>query len=200
MWLGAAAYASGDDSSQADAQAPRFQIDPVHTQVQFSVQHAGFSSSTGKALRPRGVVVFDAKNWASASVEVTLNAAEIEFDDVAWNRAMRGARYFNAAEYPQIHFRSTNVQKNTDNTGILHGELTLLGIAQPVTLRIVFNKRARHPYTLKDTIGFSASGTLSRAAFGMTATPKTVGDKVRVRIALEAQRLPAPSAPSAGRR
>ena len=74
------------------------------------------------------------------------------------------------------------------SAGGYSGDLTLLGVTKTVNLQFTFNKRARHPYTLKDTIGFSAVTQLQRAEFGMQATPNTIGDAVSVRIALEAVR------------
>jgi polyisoprenoid-binding protein YceI len=167
-----------------------FELDPVHTQIFFTVDHAGFSSSTGKLLRPTGELLFDAKDWSNSSVSVSMLAANVEFDDAAWNKAVQGKSYFDVVDFPQILFRSTQLRQKGANSGELSGELTLLGVTREVQLRFTFRKRARHPYTLKDTIGFDAEGTLSRADFGMTATPKTIGDRVLLRIALEAVRKP----------
>jgi polyisoprenoid-binding protein YceI len=165
-----------------------FDLDPVHTQIVFSVEHAGFSMSTGKLLRPTGMVLFDEKNWAASSVQVEMQAANVEFDDADWNKAVRGKSYFNAEEFPTLRFVSTACVKTSADAGFLTGELTLLGVSKTVQLNVTFNKRARHPYTLKDTLGFSATGSLKRSDFGMLATAKTVGDLVSLRISLEAIR------------
>lgn len=183
--------------SSAGAAGPvRFSLDPVHTQIVFSVEHAGFSMSTGKLLRPSGVLDFDEKNWATCAVQVEMTAANIEFDDAEWNKAVRGKSYFNSDAFPSIRFQSKTCTQTGPKTGVLSGELTLLGVTKPVDLAITFNKRARHPYTLKDTIGFNATAQLSRSEFGMNATPKTIGDAVTVRIALEAIRQTAIQKPA----
>lgn len=175
-------------SSAGIAGPTEFVLDPVHTQILFSVEHAGFSMSTGKLLRPTGTLLFDEKNWAASSVQVEMVAANVEFDDPQWNKAMRGKSYFNADVFPTIRFQSKACTQTGQKTGVLSGELTLLGVIKPVELQFTFNKRARHPYTLKDTVGFSATAQLQRAEFGMLATPKTIGDQVTVRISVEAIR------------
>jgi polyisoprenoid-binding protein YceI len=200
-------------STVALAAPVKFELDPVHTQIFFSVEHAGFSHSTGKLLNPTGSLTIDTDNWSASEVQVRMLASRINFDDPAWNKAMQGKSYFNAQLFPELTFRSTSLTlencamraatstdqlklptcapgaENTPIKGELVGDLTLLGITRSVTLQIQFNKRGRHPYTLKDTVGFDASGTLKRSDFGMSATPKTLGDVVTLRIAVEATRV-----------
>ncbi len=175
-------------SSTGVAGPVRFALDPVHTQIVFSIEHAGFSMSTGKLLHPTGTLLFDDKNWAASSVQVEMKASNVEFDDSDWNKAVRGKSYFNADVYPAITFISKTCTQTGPKTGVLSGELTLLGVSKTVDIAITFNKRARHPYTLKDTIGFSATAQLHRSEFGMVATPKTIGDEVNIRISFEAVR------------
>jgi polyisoprenoid-binding protein YceI len=187
-------------STPAFAAPVHFELDPVHTQIFFSVEHAGFSQSTGKLLNPTGSLMIDPDNWSASEVQVRMQANQINFDDPAWNKAMQGKTYFNAEVFPELVFRSTSLtmenckprvapEKSCTTEGVLVGDLTLLGITRSVTLQIQFNKRARHPYTLKDTIGFDATGALKRSDFGMSATPKTLGDLVTLRIAVEATRV-----------
>ncbi len=175
-------------SSAGVAGPVRFVVDPVHTQIVFSIEHAGFSMSTGKLLNPTGLLEFDEKNWAASSVQVEMAAAKVEFDDVDWNKAVRGKSYFNSDAFPTIRFQSKTCTQTGPKTGVVSGELTLLGVTKTVDLTITFNKRARHPYTLKDTIGFTATAQIHRSEFGMVATPKTIGDEVSVRISFEAVR------------
>lgn len=175
-------------SSAGVADPVQFVLDPIHTQIVFSVGHAGFSMSTGKLLRPTGTLVFDEKNWAASSVQVEMTAANVEFDDAEWNKAVRGKSYFDADTYPTIRFQSKACSQTGPKTGVLSGDLSLLGVTKTLNLEFTFNKRARHPYTLKDTIGFSATAQLQRADFGMRATPNTVGDAINVRISVEAVR------------
>jgi polyisoprenoid-binding protein YceI len=178
--------------SIAVAQPIQFEIDPIHTQIVFRVDHAGFSESFGLLLRPKGTVIFDADAWENSSVVVQMQSAQLQFHDEAWNKAVLGKNYANAAEFPSISFKSIKLNPLVAQKALLVGELTLLGKTRVVELDIEFKKRAKHPYTLKDTIGFHATTRFKRSDFGMTSTLKTVGDWIDVQISLEANR-PAPS-------
>jgi polyisoprenoid-binding protein YceI len=69
------------------------------------------------------------------------------------------------------------------------GTLTLRGVAREVVLDVAFNKLGRYPLPpFRRTVGFSATTTLSRAAFGADAWSSLVGDTVALRIEAEAHR------------
>lgn len=177
---------------QVQAAAVEFALDPIHSQVVFQISHAGFSDSTGLILRPEGTLLLDPSNCAGAKVDIRMQSSNVEFNDAAWNKAVRGKMYFNAAQFPEIRFTGTRCQMLDARHAVLEGELYLLGNRGTVELKVTINKRANHPYTLKDTIGFGATTVLRRSAFGMSATPKTVGDEVHIRIAVEAVRVKKP--------
>jgi polyisoprenoid-binding protein YceI len=179
-------------STAANAKPIAFEIDPVHTQIVFRVEHAGFSHSFGMLLNPTGSLVFDADDWRQSSVNVRMKSSKVEFSDAAWNRAVHGKNYLNVTSFPELQFRSIRVEKQGDRDGVVHGELTLLGKTLPVDLMIEFNRRAPHPYTRKDTIGFHATARFKRSDFGMDQTLKTVGDWIAVQISLEANKVERP--------
>ncbi len=176
-------------TTTAQAAPVRYRIDPVHTQVLFLVEHAGFSKSVGKFLRPEGELQFDAKNTANNRVDVRMQAANLDMSDPAWNKAMQGKGYFNAKAFPEIRFRSTAVRATTETEFVMTGELALLGNKHVLELPFVLNKRGKHPLTLKDTIGFSARTSLSRLALGVDTAKSMIGDKVEVIIELEASQI-----------
>jgi hypothetical protein len=69
------------------------------------------------------------------------------------------------------------------------GDLTLRGVTAPLCLEVTLNAHKRHPLPpFRRTIGFSATGTFSRSAFGMDAWKSVIGDSVELRIEAEAVR------------
>jgi polyisoprenoid-binding protein YceI len=175
-------------SSVSAAEPVQFEIDPIHTQIVFRVDHAGFSQSFGMLLRPTGTLTFDADVWQNSNVTVQMRSSNLQFHDDAWNKAVHGKNYANVAEFPLIRFQSLAVTPTSPQKALLSGELTLLGQTRSIELDIEFRKRAKHPYTLKDTIGFHGTARFKRSDFGMTSTLKTVGDWIDVQISLEANR------------
>ena len=69
----------------------------------------------------------------------------------------------------------------------MHGDLTLRGVTREVVLDAMLNAAKRHPMPpFRRTVGFSATTTLSRADFGITAWKSVIGDEVELRIEAEA--------------
>lgn len=173
---------------QLRAATETYAIDPVHTRVGFQVSHAGFSNPLGSFSGSHGQLDFDADDWTTAKVDVIVPITTLDLGDANWDKKILDPTFFNAKKFPEARFVSTQVEKTGETTARITGELTLLGQVHPVILNATFNALKRHPLTLRRTVGFSATATLSRAAFGMDAWKNLVGDEVRVIIELEATR------------
>ena len=180
------------------AQSQRYELDPVHTRVLFAVSHAGFSQALGTISGSTGTLVFDPANWESARVEVEVPLAKLELGDPDWNAAALGRRLLRAETYPTARFASTSVEPRDTTHARVCGDLALHGAVAPVCLEVVLNRLDRHPMPpFRHTVGFSATGTLDRKAFGIDAWEGVIGDTVELRIEAEAVRRDAPEADAA---
>lgn len=166
--------------------ADNYTIDASHTNILMSVSHIGFSDMVLEALKPEGTVIFDQENLQNSKVNVTLKAQHIDGDDAKFNDHLHSADLFDAANFPEITFNSTKVEVTGDNTGIVTGDLTLLGVKKPVSLDVTFNKAGVNPFSQAETIGFTASGSLKRSDFGMGYGLPAIGDNIAISINLEA--------------
>lgn len=173
-------------NAQADTES--FDIDPVHTRVAFMVSHAGFSNPIGTFSGASGQLQFDEKNWSQSSVSVTMQVNTLNLGDANWQEKILDGTFFDAKKFPAATFVSRRIEKLSENTGIAHGILNIHGVEQPVELDFTLNAQKRHPLSLKKTIGFSATATVSRKAFDMGAWANLIGDDVKIIIELEATR------------
>lgn len=162
-----------------------YKFDTDHTQIFFSVNHLGFSNSTGKFLKFDGGFSFDETAPEKSNVDVTIYTDSIDMDSKAWDDHLKNEDFFHVEKYPTMTFKSTDIEVTGDNTGKLTGDLTLLGKTNPVTLDVTFNKLGVHPYSGKMIAGFSATGTLKRSDFGMGYGLPNIGDEVTLRIEVE---------------
>ena len=83
----------------------------------------------------------------------------------------------------------SDFEKTGDNTGIVTGDLTLLGQTRPVDVNVTLNKAAEYPIGHEDhTLGISAEAVIKRSDWGMTYGLENglVGDEVRLRFGFEA--------------
>ena len=176
-------------ATTATATPARYELDPVHTRVLFAVSHAGFSQALGTLSGSHGTLEFDPHDWSGARLEVNVPLQQLDLGDTDWNRAVLARNLLDARRWPQAHFISTRVEPLGADRFLVHGQLTLRGVTREVPLEVSFNTLDRHPLPpFRRTAGFSASARLSRAAFGITAWPSTIGDTVELRIEAEALR------------
>lgn len=166
---------------------PTWSLDPVHTRVMFAVDHAGFSKAIGTVSGSRGELRFDPDDWTDASLDVEVPVTRIDFGDARWNEATLAPRLLDAQRHPWARFTSTHVEPIDATRAKVCGELTLRAVTQPLCLDVTVNAVKRHPMPpFRRTAGFSATGTLSRSAFGIDAWPSMIGDAVELRIEAEA--------------
>ena len=71
------------------------------------------------------------------------------------------------------------------DTGRLTGDLSVRGVTQPVTLDVTINSAAMNPLNRKEMIGFSATGTLRRSDYGLTAYTPMVSDELSLAVQVE---------------
>lgn len=197
MWcaplLGALLTLAGT-AATAQSALPRYGADPVHSTVVFAVDHLGYSQSIGRFRVREMDLRFDPDRWAESSVEAVIDIGSLDLADAGWNRTMLGRRWFRVEEFPEARFRSTRVRPTGEQTADIDGELSLLGVTRPVTLKTRLNRIGSNLYAGgRLWIGFSATAPLSRSEFGLTADPKAVGDVVEIRIELEGPRLDRPA-------
>lgn len=173
----------------AAAQAVRHELDPVHTRVLFAVSHAGLSDALGTVSGSTGELWFDPDDWRSARLSASVPMARLDLGDAEWNRAALASNLLDAGDHPAATFVSTRVEPVDDNHARVHGILGLRGVEREVVLEVALNAAKRHPMPpFRRTLGFSATTTISRKAFGMDAWPTVIGDEIEIRIEAEAIR------------
>lgn len=169
--------------------AATWTLDPVHTRVAIAVDHAGFSRSLAVLSIQEGQLHFDAAHPGEARVTVAMDLRRLDFGDERWNQAIQGRSLLDVARHPVARFTSRQVTVLPDQSLQIDGDLTLRGVTAPVRLTGQLNSQRRHPMPpYRQTVGFSASGTLSRQAFGASAWSTMVGDTVSLQVEVEATR------------
>lgn len=173
----------------ARAQPAAYAIDPVHTRILVAVDHAGFSTALGTISGSTGSLHFAPGDWSGARVEVRIPLERLDFGDEAWNRATLARNLLDAQDHPVATFSSTRVEPLDERRAIVHGLLDLRGVRREVALEVELNGARRHPLPpFRRTVGFSATATLARSDFGITAWRSMIGDTVQLRIEAEATR------------
>lgn len=179
----------------AAAAAPEsYTLDPYHTYPHFAVDHLGLSTLWGRFDRSAGMFTID-RAAKRGSLELTVETASLSTGDNdkgararSRDEHLRGADFFNVAEFPHMTFRADSVKFSGDNPAEVAGQLTLLGITRPFTLKIERWVCKDHPFRKKPVCGGDASGAIKRSDFGMKYAVPAVGDEIRLYVGFEAYR------------
>lgn len=172
--------------SGAAAAAPEtYRFDPVHSQIWFSAGHQGFSHPLGRMRVEDGWFSFDEKDWSASRVDVTIDLASADLGDEKWNRTVKSGQLLDVERWPTARYVSRSVEKNTDSTGTIRGELQFRGEVRPVDVEFRLNRVANDPYLFKRKAGFSATASLQRSAFGMKRYAEVVGETIALRFEIE---------------
>ncbi len=156
----------------------------------FAVSHAGFSNAIGTVSGSHGSLAFDPADWTGAKLEATIPLTRLELGDSKWNQATLARNLLDAQAHPVASFVSTRIEPVDATHASVFGMLTLRGVTREVKLDVTLNALKRHPMPpFRRTVGFSATATLSRKAFGIDAWPTVIGDAIELRIEAEAVRV-----------
>jgi polyisoprenoid-binding protein YceI len=166
------------------AQTQTWYLDPPHSSAQFSVKHMGISTVRGAFTKVTGTVE-DAADPAKSSVNVTIDAASIDTRVEMRDKDLRGENFFDVAKYPTITFKSTKVESAGTGKLKVTGDLTMHGVTKQAVLDVDGPTPAFKDPKGKSHRGISATTTIARSDFGITADAGMVGDSVAIQLDVE---------------
>jgi polyisoprenoid-binding protein YceI len=163
-------------------------LEPVHSQPIFEVQHVGYSMQHGSFGKVSGKVVLD-RAAHKGTVDVSIDTTSIRTFSEKLDTHVKGEDFFNVAKYPTMTFKSSNLVFDGDKLVAIDGELTMLGVAKPVSLKVANFMCGEHPFNKKPMCGAEGTATIKRSDWGMKyGVPKAVGDDVKITLPIEAFR------------
>lgn len=176
-------------NTQAEALRPgAYQLDPAHAALLFKIDHLGFSSFPGRFEKFDVSLDFDSEDPTAARIDAVIDMTSLDIANDDFAATLTGPQWFNASAFPTARFQSSTITVTGDNTGTMTGELTLHGVTNLVTLGVTFNgggsDRLRGAYI----VGFSATGVISRSAFGVDRFSSVIADDVEIEIQAEFER------------
>ncbi len=169
--------------------ADKYTLDSSHSQVIFSYNHLGFSTTYGMFSGFEGEIMFDEADPAQSSVSVSMPVKSMF---TGWEAReahfLESGDFFKTDEHELVSFTSTGIEVTGENTAKITGDLSMNGVTKSVVLDAVLNQAGNNPLANKPWLGFDATTTLVRSDFGLGAFAPAVGDEVEVKISIEAQK------------
>lgn len=183
----AAALASVAATS-AFATPEKYILDASHSQILFSYNHLGFSTTWGLFSGFEGDVMFDQENPAGSSVTVSMPTKSMF---TGWEERFghfMSQDFFGATDEDMISFTSTGIEVTGETSAQITGDLTINGTTKPVVLDAVMNQSGDHPMKGKPWAGFDATATVLRSDFNLGKFAPYVSDEVEIKISIEAMK------------
>jgi polyisoprenoid-binding protein YceI len=171
-----------------------YTLDLAHTRIGFSARHAMVSKVRGQFNEFNGSVFLDAEEPANSKVELTIKAASIDTRNADRDAHLRSNDFFAMEEYPEITFRSTQVEQASENEYYVTGDLTIRGTTKPVTVNFQLNGSVVDPWG-NFRIGFDGQTTINRKDWGVSfnaaleAGGVMVSEKVNLEFEVEAVKV-----------
>jgi polyisoprenoid-binding protein YceI len=169
----------------------QWNLDTVHSSVNFSVRHMVISKVRGHFTQFSGTLDFDEARPQAAKLEVKVQTASINTNDAQRDAHLKSADFFDVEKYPEMTYKSSSVEVVDKNHFRVHGQLTLHGVTKPVTLDVEYAGHGRDPWG-GERAGFTATGRVNRKDFGLSynqtleAGGVMVGEQVDIALEVEA--------------
>lgn len=178
------ALAVGLPALSAAAAPETYDVDTVHSSVDFKVRHMGIGTVRGTFDEFSGAIVVDKKNPSKSSVEFKVSVTSVNTRNAKRDEHLRSNDFFDVEKYQEMSFKSKKVRKIDKDTVEVTGDFTLHGVTKPLTVRVdILGEGKDHNGVRR--IGFETEFTIQRSKFGMNKMIPVAGDKVQVSLLVE---------------
>jgi len=144
-----------------------WQLDPYHTQVEFSAKHLGMMTVHGHFTDVSAAGDINPDHPESSTVRVTIQTASIRTNHDVRDNDLRSANFLDTDQFPVATFASTSVEAAGTDSYTLHGDLTIKGTTHPVAFQVQKYGEFNDPM-MGHRIAYSARTQINRKDFGLS--------------------------------
>ncbi len=142
-------------------------LDSTHSEISFKVKHLMISNVKGVFKEFSADVYTSGDQFMTSGIDLQINPSSIDTGVADRDAHLKSADFFDVENFPAIRFTGSSVEKVDDENFILHGDLTIKGVTQPVKLDVEFGGVMKDPWG-NQKVGFSVNGKINRKDFGLT--------------------------------
>jgi polyisoprenoid-binding protein YceI len=179
LWLASATFA-----------ADKYELDPVHTRIGFSVRHLMINNVAGRFMDFTGSIPYDEQDITKSAVSVKIQAASVNTENKTRDDDLRSPNFFDAAKYPEITFQSSRVEKQGDGY-VCVGTLTMHGVSKEIAIPFTITGKIKDPWG-NTRIGLEGGVKIDRRDWGLTYSKTLdnggliVGNDIKIDLNVEA--------------
>ena len=109
-------------------------VEDGHAFVNFKFRHLGYSVLAGTFEKFTGEFDWDPQDVTLSSVTIEIETKSLNSFHAERDKHIRGEKYLDAKSFPQARFVSTRIEDAGDGGMLVHGDLTLRGVTQQITI------------------------------------------------------------------
>ena len=176
--------ASQVSENPAAAPTGAYDLDGRHASVIARVGHLGASLSVFRFDTITGKLDWMPADPSRSTVTIEIPTTSITSNVPGFAEELTKAPWLNSAKYPTATFASTAIRSTGATTGVITGNLTLMGVTKPIdiTARMVGAGKNTKGTSI---VGFSGSTQFKRSDFGFKTGLPMVGDEIELLIDVE---------------
>ncbi len=166
-------------------------LDAAHSEIEFKVRHMMVTNVKGSF--ENFAVAIEGEDFTTAPIQVKIETDSINTKNADRDNHLKGADFFDAAQYPQISFSATKVEALSGNDYKLTGDLTIKDQTNTISLDLNYGGTYTDPWG-NSKAGFVVEGKFNRKDFGLNwnaaleAGGVLVGEEVKISGNLEFSR------------
>jgi len=176
-------------AASARAETARYDVDPDHSTIGFSVDHMVVSKTRGQFMEYTGFIEMDPDAKTVKTIEATIKTPSITTNHQKRDAHLKSPEFFDVEKYPTMTYKMKSYHKNGDGYTAV-GDLTLHGVTKEITLAGNFNGVNKDPWG-NTRAGFTAEGKVNRKDFGVNWNKALdnggviVGNEVLIKLDIE---------------
>lgn len=165
-------------------------IDTMHSEIGFKVKHLVISTVSGKFTKFEGSIETEGDDFNNAKVTFNADIDGIDTGVADRDGHLKSPDFFDAANHPKLTFESTSFTNKGGSDYELQGNITIRGVAKPITLKVEHGGTGPNAYG-QTVAGFELQGKINRKDFGLNWSAVTeaggivVSDEVKLFMNIE---------------
>jgi polyisoprenoid-binding protein YceI len=146
--------------------AQSWNVDPTHTNVNFSVDYMLVSELEGTFKKYDAKATSTKPDFSDLNIEFNVDVNSINTENEMRDTHLKKDDFFDAAKYPNMKFKSVSMRKIADKKYVLEGDLTIKDVTKRVKFDVVYGGMVKDPWG-NTKAGFKASTKINRLDYGL---------------------------------
>ncbi|WP_346986559.1 YceI family protein [Chryseobacterium sp. POE27] len=151
-----------------------WQVDPMHSSVNFNIKHMGISFVQGRFDKFDGKAVTNGNNLDNVQLNFNVNVNSINTGVEIRDKHLKSADFFDAEKFPLMTFMTGSVVKDKNNTYVFKGKLTIKDVTKEISVPVTFGGVTKNQQG-KEVMGFQAAFKVNRLDYNIKYDPTGAG-------------------------